>query len=346
MDDPVMLTVGGAGYEGWEEISIVRSIENVAGQFELKLSDLRSPAAQAALKIAPGQECSVAVRGETVITGFIDEIAPSYDKENHTIAVKGRDATADLVDCSAMNSPGQWSGRTLTQIVETLAQPFGIKVRAETDVGAAFEDFALQKGETAFEAIERGCRRAAVLCVSDGLGGLVLTRAGASGGAAAVILGENVLAAQGSFNVKERFHRYIILAQSPGNDFVDPQEIAEAHAEAFDEGVRKARSLIVFNEETEISVSLEKRALWEASVRAGRGRRVEVTVQGWRDGAGRLWRPNTMARYRDALMGVDEDMLIAGVGMNFSNQGSRTTLTLSDARGFDLIPIAARSEGL
>lgn len=339
MDDLVVLNVGGGGYHGWENISIVRSIESVAGAFELSLSDLGSEDGQAARTLALGGPCTVTVAGETVITGYVDSIEPEYDKALHRISVKGRDKTADLVDCSALNSPGQWEQRTLTQIAEDIAKPFGISVRARVFTGEPYEFFTLQRGETAFEAIERGCRRAACLAVSDGLGGLMLTRAGVDGGQAAVVLGENVLKARGHFSVKERFHRYIVLSQSPGNDFVDPKENAEAIGEAFDSGVRKERALIVFAEESEISVDLGERAVWEATTRYGRGRRVEVTVQGWRDGAGTLWSPNRMVRYRDPLMGIDEDMLIVSVALSLSDGGSTTTLTVADPKGFELLPV-------
>src|SRR5260221_7482697 len=39
-----------------------------------------------------------------------------------------------------------------------------------------------------------------------------------------------------------------------------------------------------------------QRAQWEANSRYGRGKLARVTVTGWRDGQGKLWKPNTVGR--------------------------------------------------
>jgi prophage tail gpP-like protein len=51
-------------------------------------------------------------------------------------------------------------------------------------------------------------------------------------------------------------------------------------------------------------VLAQKRALWEASRRAGRGRSLKVTLDSWRDGGGKLWTPNTQAPISLPKMGL------------------------------------------
>lgn len=130
----VELRVNGAFYGGWKTIRIERGIEQIAGTFELSVTD-RWAEQSAVRQINPGQPCEVRIDEAVVITGYVDTVAPQYDKQQHTITVSGRDKTGDLVDCSAIHKSGQWSGRKLDQIAADLCQPFGITVFRNTDVG-------------------------------------------------------------------------------------------------------------------------------------------------------------------------------------------------------------------
>ena len=53
--------------------------------------------------------------------------APDTTPRDHMISVRGRDATADLVDCSAPSKPGEWQDSTLDQITRGLVAPFGFE---------------------------------------------------------------------------------------------------------------------------------------------------------------------------------------------------------------------------
>ena len=59
-------------YGGWKTVRVRRSIETIAGTFSLSVSE-HWPGQQSLKAILPGQKC----RGETVITGYIDDVAPA-----------------------------------------------------------------------------------------------------------------------------------------------------------------------------------------------------------------------------------------------------------------------------
>jgi len=332
----VALTVNGQIWGGWTSVRIQRSIEQIAGQFSLGLTE-RWPGQPDRREISPGDSCTVAIDGRVVITGRVDDVEVSFDGNAHAVTVSGRDATGDLVDCSAEHRPGQWQGRTLLQIASELCRPFGVPVRAEVDIGKAFGDQTLQKGETVFEIIERLCRHRAVLAVSDGRGGLVFTRAGAA--RVGLILQEgkdgNILAARGTFSHRDRFSRYTVLGQAAGSDFTSPEDNSEPAAVATDPMVRRHRPLIVLAEDQGDGASFAARAAWEARVRAGRARRAEVTVQGWSHAAG-LWQPNGLVRLDSPWLRIAADMLIAGVEFTLDERGSTTTLSLVRPEAFEL----------
>ena len=217
----VVLAVDGTDWAGWEEVVINRSLERVAGNFELALTDrwVNQPERR---PIKPNMACTVAIDGETVITGWIDDVEQSYDAETHRMMVRGRDRTGDLFDCAAFHRPFEINGLRLDSIAQRLCAPFNIPVRAQVDVGKAFGRFSIQPGETAWEAIERGCRQRAILPMPDGSGGLLLTRAGEGGLAAGALrVGENVLGCQLTRTGKELFSEYIVLGQQGSSSSLD-----------------------------------------------------------------------------------------------------------------------------
>lgn len=338
---PVLtLAVGGRVYGGWTEIEVDRQLEAIAGTFTLTVTE-RWPGRQQAAGIVPGSACRVAIDGETVITGFVDDVAPRYDSASHTVRVTGRDRTGDLVDCSAVNHPGHWQNASLLDLASLIAAPFSIPVSADIPVTSHFYMFTLNTGETAFEAIERLCRLYGALPVSDGMGGLKLTRAGTGGANSALVLGQNILAARGQFSMKDRFSHYYVLGQSTGANYVDPAIPTTMHGDATDPGVGRYRPLIVQAELTDPDQSFyQRRAQWEASVRAGRAWRATITVQGWRDAAGALWHPNGMVRVTDAFLGINDSLLISGVKFTEGDQGTRAELTVTRKEAFSLISLA------
>jgi prophage tail gpP-like protein len=265
----VRLKIGNIAYGGWQQIEVTRTIEAISGSFKLGVSE-KWPGQQSRFAIKRGSACSVTIDGKSIITGYIDEVEPTYDKGEHSVSFSGRDKTGDLVDSSAIATPGTWIGTGLMPIVQQLVAKFGIPVVANVDLGRVFDGFSLQQGESVFEAIERLCARRGVLPVSDGQGGLILTRAGSGGANTTLKLGVNVLKARGTYDDKQRFSKYIMLGQSAGSDYVDPSVTVGPHAEATDPGISRYRPLIVFVPLTDVANSLQDRANWEASVRAGR----------------------------------------------------------------------------
>ncbi len=346
MADLVELSVDGQNHGGWTTISITRSIETIAGTFHLGLSD-RWPGSAGLHPIGPGSACTLSIGGEVIITGYVDDGVPSFDPSSHVISVSGRDATGDLVDCSATNEPGEWKNRNLTQITQALCKPFEITVSAAVNVGKPFTSFRIEEGETVFEAIERACRMRAVLPVSDGKGGLILTRASeAVRTTTGLTSGENgnVLSGGGKFSMKDRYSTIIVKGQQAGTDYTSPTDNAEPFATATDPNVPRYRPLIVLAEDQGDAETFKQRALWEASVRRARGLQATIPVQGWRTADGSLWQPKTLIDTIIPELGINAEMLITSVNFTLSKQGSLSSLGLAPPKAFELIEIAEEED--
>lgn len=318
------LTVDGQVYGGWTKSRVTLGIEQMAAAFELSYTQ-QWPGSTVARPIRPGALCKLALDGKPILTGYVDEDSMSLAESAHTLSVSGRSKTADLIDCAAIHKTGQWRGRTLTQIATDLAAPFGIKVRVDGDVGLAFSSFALQEGETVFEALDRAARQRGLLLTSDGNGDLVILRTGNGRAPAELLEGVNVESISVTRSMRERFSQYRVKGQGRGNDNDNGATVAGPMSVALDTSVPRYRPTIVLAEEQ--GVALKDRAQWEKQVRMGRGLTVNVTVSGF-SANGVHWKPNTKARCVSPAVGLDSDLLIVEVTYNLDESGTRTELRL------------------
>lgn len=331
----ISLKVDGLSYEGWTGLQARRSIETIAGSFEVTVSEHWT--GQSTRPIHPGKACQLLLDENPVITGFIDDFKPAFSNDNHTIQISGRCKTGDLVDCSAIYKSGQWFGRKIEQIAKDLCEPFGITVIVETDTGAAFTSFNIQPGETVFECIERAARMRALLLISDASGNLVIARASKVKIATRLIQGGNILAASGQFSWRDRYSFYTIKGQSSGTDEWHGRKAAQGVSDVVDRSVTRYRPLVVISPDQGSGETLSKRASWEKHVRFGRGSRGTISVQGWSHADG-LWMPNSIVDVDCPFLDLNAAMLIAAVVYSIDEGGgTKCELEIVRPEAFDLV---------
>ncbi|WP_303674775.1 phage baseplate assembly protein [Vampirovibrio chlorellavorus] len=320
----VFLIVNGQKYGGWKEVSITLSMETLSGKFELGLTE-RWPGQNVSRTINLMDSCEVRIGGDTVITGYVDDISHSYDAQSHSFRVSGRDKAGDLVDCSAIQEPGQWRNQRLEQIARDLVAPFeNIAIKVEVGTGEPFKTFALEQGESVVEAIERMAKLRGLLVISDGAGNLLITRASQSQAQTALVSGQNILKAEGRFSSKDRFSQVTVKGQTEGSDEIKPDVNTKANAQAVDTEVKRHRPLMMLAEGQANTQTCQKRVDWEIATRKAKGFDLTYTVAGWRQLAGGpLWRVNERVRVKDSVLKVDEILLVSGLNFRLDNQGGR-----------------------
>jgi prophage tail gpP-like protein len=89
-----------------------------------------------------------------------------------------------------------------------------------------------------------------------------------------------------------------------------------------------------------------RRAQWEANRRYGRSKLARVTVTGWRDGQGKLWKPNTVVNCKLRTAKVEEDRIICEVSWMRGEAGTQTMLTLMPKGALSPQPFAPVPLGL
>lgn len=343
MDD-LELLVNGMNYSGWTDIGVTRAVDAASSAFTVTLTERwegqnGSGAQTEPWPILPGDQCEVRLGGIPMVIGYVDIFRPSFSASDHTINVQGRDKTSDLIDCSAVHKPDEWKNIDLLRLAQILAQPFGVKVSANVEVGEAFTVCKLQQGETAFEAIERYARQRRVLLMPDGAGGLLITRAGTKRAVVGLVQGENILNASGSIDHSQRFQTYLVKGQAAYNPYSEGETEAHIEGGTRDSGVSRYRPLLVVAESGSTNASAQERATWEANSRIGKSATASVTVQGWRQKpGGPLWEPGMLVQVKSSWLRMDGEMIIRQATFERGEGGTTTKLDIVSPQTFSPEP--------
>ena len=293
--DDVALFVAGKGVRGWTDVTITRRAEGLPNSFEVALTAL-DPKTLSQNIVAAGDSCEVHIGSDTVITGYVDRVVNAGGPDAHMLRIIGRGKCCDLVDCSAEWPGGQIIGANVLEVAKKLAAPYDLDVTIADgiDPGPAVPQLNLNYGETAFAIIDRLTRAAGLLAYEDAAGNLVLARAGTTTAASGAAYGQNVQAWECVSAVDQRYSD--ICCALLGVDILgDLGEGGNFTFTATDPNITRHRLIYLVAEAAPDPVAFVKqRALWEQARRAGRGTQVRVTVDSWRDSAGKLWEPNTL----------------------------------------------------
>lgn len=347
------LIVNGRRYNGWKSIRVTQSIENLAGSFALEVAD-RWAWQNEIWPIQEEDACRVEMvdresgRTQPVIDGFIDERDLSLTDKALSLSYSGRDKAAALVDCSmtvegASVTGHKWTYRNvdIEQFAREIADQFDIRVSVQPGLVLKKDPLLVaHPGESGFEAIKRAAGSAGVLVVSDGSGGIVITRAGTAR-ASALIQGFNVQAAAVKYDGKDRYRRYLISSQIPGTDdaYGDATSVL---AEAQDLGVKRTDRILVIRPEKAMNAAdAKRRGDWEARIRAAKAATVTVTVKGWtQPHSNELWPLNALTWVQVPRIGIDGDLLISQVEFTIGPDGQSTQLRLVRPDAFEPDPQA------
>ena len=321
----VHLIVGGTKYGGWKGVRVTRSIESISGSFDLDVTD-RWTDFEAYIPIQREDACRVEVAGETVIDGYIEKRGISISASMRSLSFSGRDKAAALVDSSVLIERWSFRNASVLHLAAAVCDPLGIRVSVQPGLvlPKAPAKTVINPGDTGFQVIERAAQAAGVLVVSDGAGGLVITRAGAAR-ATSLIEGQNIKEASVDYDGTSRFARYIVGTQIAGTDRASGIA-TRIQGEATDQGVRRPERVLLIRPEAGVTADYaRRRADWEARIRAAKAGTVSVTVCGWQQPSGALWPVNALVSIRSPSLGLDGDLLISQVEYSIDDGGGEVT---------------------
>lgn len=365
----IRVSIDGAPFTAWTSAEVSRDMEDLSGSFSIELRDARTTDAlpsstfATARAVKPGMPVAISIDGEPCLVGYVDSVNPSISEGQASVKITGRDKTGDLVDSDAIGDGkvAEFKNVKLEDAVKRIAAPFGLSVKSEIDTGEPFQRYSIDVVETAHSAIEKGARSRHALILSDGVGGVVITRTGANRAPASLSLPGNVLSAEGTFDHSGRHSKTIVRGQSEraakerkgAKLDVTAEPISlddrEPSSGSATERERKGTVATGIAEDGEITryrpiahlarskadqTNAEDEADWRMRTARAKGEQVNYTVNGFGAG-GRLWRVNEMVPVEDAFMAINRDMLISKLTMREDGSGRTTSLTVTSPEAFD-----------
>lgn len=334
----VTLSVNGLDYRGWKKVSISAGIERQARDFRLGVT-WSWPGQVQEIPVRQGDRCEVRIGADLVLTGWVFSTPISYDAHSVERSVAGRSLTADLVDCSAVNKPGQWRGQSVQKIVQALAEPYEVRVLSEVAETTKLADHQIEPGETAFESIDRLLTLSRLLSTDDARGRVVIIKPGSAGRAVDRLeLGQNLLTGSAELDFSGGVSEYRVTGQRSGTDTDYGAAASEVKAGVTDPRATRRRVLLIHESGQMTPELAQARANWERGSRMGKALTLRYKIQGWRQSTGALWVPNMIVRVVDPLIGIDRDMLISEIEYVLDDAGTVANIVVGPPDGFDPEP--------
>ena len=358
MNYDLQLVAAGQVFTGWEEVEIARGLDACASSFRL-VSPERFARNGQPVPFGPFTPVQLRAAGQPVLTGHTYGYSVDFDADSHRATIMGRSKTALLVDCTPDVPAGQYQGYSFEAIVRAVTNIWGITPKINTNLAStALADATLERSETAFRFLDRYATISGVLIFDDETGALVVDNAGdaRANGALKEGVDKGVMRVQFSYDCSRRYSTYIVKGQAGlalgaaagGFGFVSNgaggvaeaqaappvgQVLTQQRAVANDPGVPLYRPKIIIAEGQLTQSQLQLRANWQRSYAYGHALHAEVTVPGWFQPDGTLWKVNTLVPVDIPSIGTAEDLLILKTVFKYSTAVATTELTIGPVDG-------------
>lgn len=174
-----IVRINGKAIHNWTVCEAGVDLAEIAGVFRLEFVESVPDQNSFSPTVRVHDRIEIEIASVVVLRGFVEALNVTGDDRSLRTVASGRDVTGDLVDCAANpTGPAEYRQILLETVVGHLTQPFGISLDRQVETGSPFTLVALEPSDTVLGAIERLSRQRGVLVTSDGVSGLILTKAG------------------------------------------------------------------------------------------------------------------------------------------------------------------------
>lgn len=299
-----------------------------------------------------GDRCKVRIDNDLIITGSIEVLTVDYSDSSHSVSLMGRDKTGDLLDSTIDVLSDIFPPIALEDIIKKVINHIGSDMGVVSNFSPKPFDVAIsilssERGQNAFEFIEKLARQKQVLLTSDEYGNIVIERSQAknfTGGVLQNVLNSssnNILSSSVSYDNTGRYNSYVFASQrnpitSNKSPSTSVNDIILQEGSVIDPEIRRGRQLTLVSESLYSSTDDDSRAKWEANIRRSRGRIYRAKVSGHKIN-GNMWKINTLVNINDVFAGISGRMLLNSIDYNYDTQsGSTTSLEFLEKNSYTL----------
>lgn len=339
MSDEIKLIVGTDTFTGWNYASIRRSLDEAIHSIQLGVLD--QWANSNLPRVSNGAPFKVMLGEDLVSTGYLDQVHRQYDGEQRSVTIQARSKAQDLQDCAYPldKLPSSWQKQSVLAICNYLAKPFGITVTDSSGLASQKVDIAkVRQGDTPFDIINAYLKVIGARIISTPDGNLDIVSPSKDRLSTHIELGVNVMKADDTSDLRDRFSDYRVVSQTKGGDQIAIDTSSSMVGKAHDPVMAKLRYRPTTINSSAMLTSQDeanKLAKVDRNVAAGRSHQTVYTVSGWRHNQG-LWAPNHQVYVKDPVCGWADWLMIGTVELVSDTQGRRSEITVMPATAYDI----------
>ncbi len=337
------LSVNGAFFRDWKTVLVYLCIKEANNYFRFTVSEGKPIAKEmGAMRIRPGDTCTVTLGGEYAIGGYIWTRQVAYTATHHGVELTGKSSTALSVPASAMVKGGEMTNVNYLQFATKILEPLGLTATPKDNISQEKIPRVNVHGQSVWEALEKTGRGLNINLGTNPKNGsdywLMTPRYKSHSGR--VVEGQNIL--EGREIISQVFGSgpYMSLAQAAPTPAKYGYPVT---AGPFSSGMNDfAKNLGVgampmpimsLTETPGTQGNADSRTGMEQASIAAEQIKVEVVVQGWfRDGkgGGGLWQPtDRVSVLSPMLIMYNKELICRSVTFTQDDRnGTRTTLEL------------------
>jgi len=341
------ITVNGKRYRDWQSV-LVRDEEMASSDFFKFTCSEGAPLSKdwAAVRIRPGDHCTITLAGQLVITGFVETRQVAYTGNAHGIEISGHSFTRALSYGAAQTKTGEMKNKSYKEIADEVLKPFKSKFKPIGNISQKpFERVHIPPGQTAWEFLETLARQRNIVLGSDTEGNLT-GRAMWMPTGDSLVEGKNILEGREVMSINgggaggddsDAHPNNYGTSQQPGTDDRSMSKSAQAPVSKTSnstlgkmgntKGVYAPKRVLA--EHPGDKDDMQNRMQMEGQRQGVEQLEVTIVVQGWLKPSGGLWKAGDKAHVKSPMLIVDEELKIVKVEFTQDDkQGTRTTIDL------------------
>jgi len=186
-----VLEIDGSQYYEWESVSVRAALMEIPRTFRFTASEKEIPPSRSAMRIKPGQKCSVYLDGYPVIeNGDVVTRQVFYSSNQHVVEIQGQGKAGKMIGSSVVSQTGEFNNIGLKELVQTLGARFNVGVEGTAGSFMKFPRVSAAPGSSPWEVIEPHARASQTVMSESAQGNI---KFGVAMGGASVIEGWNIL---------------------------------------------------------------------------------------------------------------------------------------------------------
>ena len=304
----IQLIANGKKYQGWQNITINRSMLSIADTFSMSIYNGDE------IDINGGDSIQIFKDGVPFLTGYVDTYKLSIADSKRPLQISGRSKSCDLVDCNIVENK-QYINSTPLQIIEDLINVFDLTVSSSLTLDT-IELFETKNNETFFNAINRLCKQTNTLPISDEYGNITITK-NENNTSDIVLKDEDLLTLDFSQDYSNRYSSYTYRKEAIVTDVTD--------FTSEDEDITRYRPFVDTNSEDRTNEDL---ANWKNNNSKAKSLNLSCSLNSWD------YDINTIISFDTEI--VKGSFLIKDISYSKGDSGTISRLTLVDKGLFDV----------